>query len=52
MFVDIEGYNGKYKIDPNGSILNTKTNKILKVHHNWFGYTMVVLFKEGKSKKN
>ena len=51
MFVDIEGYEGKYKIDPNGSILNTKTNKILKVHHNWFGYTMVVLFKEGKSKK-
>ena len=51
MFVDIEGYNGKYKIDPNGSILNTKTNKVLKVHHNGFGYTLVVLFKEGKSKK-
>lgn len=51
MFVDIEGYNGKYKIDPNGSILNTKTNKLLKTNTNWFGYTMVILFKEGKPKR-
>ena len=51
MIVDIEGYNGKYKIDPFGSILNTKTNKTLKVHHNWFGYAIVVLHKEGKGKR-
>ena len=48
-YIDIKGYEGLYKINKNGDVLNVKRNKILKPQLH-IGYYYVKLHKEGKLK--
>jgi len=49
-FIDIQGYEGKYKINKNGDILNVKRNNILKPNLHKDGYYKIGLFKDNKKK--
>lgn len=49
-FVDIQGYEGLYKVNNGGDILSVRSRKILKAGKNKQGYMCVVLAKDGKCK--
>ena len=49
-FVDIQGYEGLYKVNTKGEVLSVKSGKLLKAGRNLQGYMNVALAKNGKSK--
>ena len=49
-FVDIKGYEGLYKVNILGDVLNVKKGKCLKLWVGGDGYKMVKLYKNGKGK--
>lgn len=49
-FVDIQGYEGFYKINTSGDVLSVRSGKLLKAGKNKQGYMNVVLSKDGKAK--
>ena len=48
-FVDIQGYEGLYKVNKSGAILSVRSGKLLTASKNKQGYINVVLSKDGKS---
>lgn len=48
---DVKGYEGKYKISNNGSVLSSLTNKILKPFKTKGGYLAITLCNNGSLKK-
>ena len=50
-FIDIQGYEGLYKINRKGEILGLKKNKLLKQHTHRLGYLIFFLFKNKKRKQ-
>lgn len=51
MWKDIKGFEGLYKIDRCGNVLNVKKNVLLKPFNNGNGYLKVHLYKERKDNK-
>lgn len=49
-FVNIEGYEGLYKINKNGDVLNVKSNRLLKPSLSKCGSLRIHLCKDGKKK--
>ena len=49
-FVDINGYEGLYKVNNRGEVLSVRSKRILKAGKNKQGYMCVALAKDGKSK--
>lgn len=49
-FVDIQGYEGFYKINTSGDVLSVRSGKLLKAGKNKQGYMNVALSKDGKAK--
>lgn len=49
-FVDIQGYEGLYMVNPAGKVYSLVSNKLLRAGCNKQGYKTVVLCKDGKEK--
>lgn len=49
-FVDIQGYEGLYKVSNKGEVLSVRSGKLLKAGKNSHGYMNVALTQNGKSK--
>ena len=49
-FVDIQGYEGYYKINSSGDVYSVKNNKLLRSGRNNQGYKLIALCKDGKEK--
>lgn len=49
-FVDIQGYEGLYKVNNRGEVLSVRSMKLLKAGKNSHGYMNIALTKDGKSK--
>ena len=51
LFMDIEGYEGKYQVSNLGNVKNIKTGRLLKSYKSNKGYLQVDLYKNGVGKK-